>query len=44
MQGTGAIVLAALLGAVRVARTAMREQRIVVFGAGTPGWPVEPEV
>lgn len=37
MQGTGAIVLAALLGAVRVAGTRVRDQRIVVFGAGTAG-------
>lgn len=37
MQGTGAIVLAAMLGAVRVSRTPMRDQRIVIFGAGTAG-------
>lgn len=37
MQGTGAIVLAATLSALRVAGTAMRDQRIVVFGAGTAG-------
>jgi malate dehydrogenase (oxaloacetate-decarboxylating) len=37
MQGTGAIVLAATLSAVRVAGTRMRDQRIVVFGAGTAG-------
>ncbi|MGP4014429.1 NAD-dependent malic enzyme [Saccharopolyspora sp. 5N708] len=37
MQGTGAIVLAALLGAARVAATPLREQRIVIFGAGTAG-------
>jgi malate dehydrogenase (oxaloacetate-decarboxylating) len=37
MQGTGAIVLAAMLGAVRVSGTPMRDQRIVVFGAGTAG-------
>jgi malate dehydrogenase (oxaloacetate-decarboxylating) len=37
MQGTGAIVLAALLSALRVSRTPMRDQRIVVFGAGTAG-------
>ncbi|UBU08816.1 NAD-dependent malic enzyme [Nonomuraea gerenzanensis] len=37
MQGTGAIVLAAMLGAVRVSRTPMREQRVVIFGAGTAG-------
>ncbi|MGJ6967172.1 NAD-dependent malic enzyme [Streptosporangium sp. G11] len=37
MQGTGAIVLAAMLGAVRVSATPMDEQRIVIFGAGTAG-------
>jgi malate dehydrogenase (oxaloacetate-decarboxylating) len=37
MQGTGAIVLAAMLGAVRVCGTPMRDQRVVVFGAGTAG-------
>jgi malate dehydrogenase (oxaloacetate-decarboxylating) len=37
MQGTGAIVLAAMLGAVKVSGAAMHEQRIVVFGAGTAG-------
>ncbi|TDD39355.1 NAD-dependent malic enzyme [Nonomuraea terrae] len=37
MQGTGAIVLAAVLSALRVSATAMRDQRIVVFGAGTAG-------
>ncbi|MEV0231786.1 NAD-dependent malic enzyme [Nonomuraea sp. NPDC050786] len=37
MQGTGAIVLAAVLGAVRVTGTPMREQRVVVLGAGTAG-------
>jgi malate dehydrogenase (oxaloacetate-decarboxylating) len=37
MQGTGAITLAATLGAVRVTGTPLREQRIVVFGAGTAG-------
>jgi malate dehydrogenase (oxaloacetate-decarboxylating) len=37
MQGTGAIALAAALSAVRVARTRMRDQRVVIFGAGTAG-------
>lgn len=37
MQGTGAIVLAAMLGAVRASGTPMRDQRIVIFGAGTAG-------
>ncbi|GLX99186.1 putative NAD-dependent malic enzyme 3 [Herbidospora sp. NBRC 101105] len=37
MQGTGAIVLAAVLSAVKVSGLPMRDQRIVVFGAGTAG-------
>jgi malate dehydrogenase (oxaloacetate-decarboxylating) len=37
MQGTGAIVLGAMLSAVRVSRTPMSDQRIVIFGAGTAG-------
>ncbi|MGW0955734.1 NAD-dependent malic enzyme [Streptomyces sp. NPDC002545] len=37
MQGTGAITLAAALSAVKVSGLPMREQRLVVFGAGTAG-------
>ncbi|MEU0241256.1 NAD-dependent malic enzyme [Nocardiopsis sp. NPDC006198] len=37
VQGTGAIVLAAMLGAARISGTPVRDQRIVVFGAGTAG-------
>ena len=37
MQGTGAIVLGAMLGAVRVSGTPMRDQQIIIFGAGTAG-------
>src|SRR5205823_5687408 len=37
MQGTGAIVLAAALSATRVSGVPMREQKLVVFGAGTAG-------
>ncbi|MEA2295086.1 MAG: hypothetical protein QOE86_2725, partial [Solirubrobacteraceae bacterium] len=37
IQGTGAIVLAAVLAGIRAARTAASEQRVVVFGAGTAG-------
>src|SRR6201996_6615505 len=37
MQGTGAITLAATLSAVKVTRVPMREQRLMVFGAGTAG-------
>lgn len=37
MQGTGAIALAAAISAVRVCGTPLRNQRVVVFGAGTAG-------
>jgi malate dehydrogenase (oxaloacetate-decarboxylating) len=37
MQGTGAITLAAVLGGMRVAATRPRDQRVVIFGAGTAG-------
>ncbi|HXT90272.1 MAG TPA: NAD-dependent malic enzyme [Trebonia sp.] len=37
VQGTGAITLAALLAAVKVTGVPMREQRLLVFGAGTAG-------
>jgi malate dehydrogenase (oxaloacetate-decarboxylating) len=37
MQGTGAITLTALLAAVKVSGVPMREQKLLVFGAGTAG-------
>src|SRR3984957_8598114 len=37
MQGTGAITLAAAISAVRVGGTQLRNQRVVIFGAGTAG-------
>jgi malate dehydrogenase (oxaloacetate-decarboxylating) len=37
MQGTAAVVLAAALSAVRAVGTRMRDQRIVIHGAGTAG-------
>ncbi|MEU8936087.1 oxaloacetate-decarboxylating malate dehydrogenase [Streptomyces sp. NPDC048409] len=37
LQGTGAITLAAVLAAVKVSDVPMRDQRVVVFGAGTAG-------
>jgi malate dehydrogenase (oxaloacetate-decarboxylating) len=37
IQGTAAVVLAAALCAVRAAGTRMREQRVVIHGAGTAG-------
>ena len=37
MQGTAAVVLAAVLAAVRAAGSRLRDQRIVIHGAGTAG-------
>jgi malate dehydrogenase (oxaloacetate-decarboxylating) len=37
MQGTGAITLAAVLSAIKVSGVPMRDQKLVVFGAGTAG-------
>ena len=37
MQGTGAVVLAASLGAMSVLGHRLRDQRVVMFGAGTAG-------
>src|SRR5580658_295205 len=37
MQGTGAITLAAAISAVRICGTALRNQRVVIFGAGNAG-------
>jgi malate dehydrogenase (oxaloacetate-decarboxylating) len=37
IQGTGAIVLAAVLAGMRVAGTRPSEQRVVIFGSGTAG-------
>jgi malate dehydrogenase (oxaloacetate-decarboxylating) len=37
LQGTGAITLAAALSAIKVSGVPMRDQKLVVFGAGTAG-------
>jgi len=37
IQGTASIVLAAVMGGIKVAGGRMRDQKIVVFGAGTAG-------
>ncbi|HKR52318.1 MAG TPA: oxaloacetate-decarboxylating malate dehydrogenase, partial [Pseudonocardiaceae bacterium] len=37
MQGTGAVALAAVLAGSKVSGTPLREQRVVVYGAGTAG-------
>ena len=37
MQGTAATVMAAVFAAIRAAGTSLRDQRIVIYGAGTAG-------
>src|SRR6185503_2840905 len=37
MQGTAAVVMAAALAAVKAAGNRMRDQRVVIYGAGTAG-------
>jgi len=44
IQGTGAITLAAAISAVRVCGTALRNQRVVIFGAGTAGIGVADQI
>jgi malate dehydrogenase (oxaloacetate-decarboxylating) len=44
MQGTGAITLAALVSAVRVCGSPMRNQRAVIVGAGTAGLGIADQI
>jgi malate dehydrogenase (oxaloacetate-decarboxylating) len=44
MQGTGAIALAAAISASRVCGTPLRNQRVVIFGAGTAGIGVAEQI
>jgi malate dehydrogenase (oxaloacetate-decarboxylating) len=44
IQGTGAITVAAILAGLRVARTRAREQRVVIFGAGTAGMGIADQI
>lgn len=44
MQGTGVVTLAAILAAVHATKSTMREQRVVVFGAGTAGIGVSDQI
>jgi malate dehydrogenase (oxaloacetate-decarboxylating) len=44
MQGTGAITLAAAVSAVRVCGSPMRNQRVVIFGAGTAGLGIADQI
>jgi malate dehydrogenase (oxaloacetate-decarboxylating) len=44
IQGTGAITVAAILAGLRVAATRAREQRVVIFGAGTAGMGIADQI
>jgi malate dehydrogenase (oxaloacetate-decarboxylating) len=44
IQGTGATTLAAAISAVRVCGTPLRNQRVVIFGAGTTGIGVADQI
>jgi malate dehydrogenase (oxaloacetate-decarboxylating) len=44
IQGTGAVVLAAVLGGVKASGLPLAEHRIVVFGAGTAGIGIADEI
>ncbi len=44
IQGTGATTLAAAISAVRVCGTPLRNQRVVIFGAGTAGMGVADQI
>src|SRR5579859_4878559 len=44
MQGTGAITLAAVVSAARVCGSPLRNQRVVIFGAGTAGLGIADQI
>ncbi|KAK9382757.1 malate dehydrogenase [Kockiozyma suomiensis] len=44
VQGTGAVTLSALLAAVKVLKTQMRDIRFVIFGAGTAGTGIADQI
>ena len=44
IQGTGAITVAAVLAGLRAAKTRPREQRVVIFGAGTAGMGIADQI
>lgn len=44
LQGTGAITLAAAISAMRVCGTRLRNQRVVIFGAGTAGLGIADQI
>lgn len=44
VQGTGAITLAAILAGMRVSGTRPRDQRVIIFGAGTAGLGIADQI
>ncbi|MES2614414.1 MAG: NAD-dependent malic enzyme [Bdellovibrionota bacterium] len=44
MQGTAAVALAAILTGLKVNKTSMREQRVVIHGAGTAGCAIADQI
>ncbi|MDI3314245.1 MAG: NAD-dependent malic enzyme [Mycobacterium sp.] len=44
VQGTGAVVMAAIYSATRVTRIPLRDQKVVIFGAGTAGIGVADQI
>lgn len=44
MQGTAVVALAALLSAIKASHTEMKDQKIVIFGAGTAGVGIADEL
>jgi malate dehydrogenase (oxaloacetate-decarboxylating) len=44
IQGTGAVTLAAILAAVKKAGTHIRDQRVVIFGAGSAGTGIADQI
>jgi malate dehydrogenase (oxaloacetate-decarboxylating) len=44
VQGTGAVALAAIIAAVKVAKSRLSEQRVVIYGAGSAGTGIADEL
>ncbi|KAL7421413.1 NAD-dependent malic enzyme, mitochondrial [Cryptotrichosporon argae] len=44
IQGTGAVALAALIAALKVSGTALKDQRIVIYGAGSAGMGIADQI
>jgi malate dehydrogenase (oxaloacetate-decarboxylating) len=44
VQGTGAVVMAAVFSGLKVTRTAMKDQKLVVFGSGSAGVGIADQV